>query len=827
MDISVKIYGNPEDVKRTPIEFRSQLLNFDLPDLYVLLSNRSKFYEDISNILASDACEKVASETPKILLTVIFERDTTNHFTDILKVSGKSNEEYLKILIASVDYFKKPIEICYEIFNKVRKETYKYPEAFTFWQNFTKPADWSHVFHCSRNFPFYKIDSEDGKLWIDINIENIQNAKKAKKVGEKLEKPVGDYPTIMDGNGDKGETKVDIGSDPTQLKNMLTLNSIQKPEDYDEYKQEYDLSKSKKTNFHSLKPITEPMDLTLVSNAYTIMLKYISREIIPDLLQIMVHPATAHIIKYPCMNVLRDYLISNKLVKTYRGFIICYSYAMYILRHEEIIMFSQVPPTSRVIYSLEEASRAINFINYGDHIENIINSVNPYILQPTNDPLMSSIPFYLPGGDRIIVGREIFDRRFDAATGGCLRGIDLRRFSAAVSGSILVPCVHISPLEKCFNNFETYLEYYYPSYDSLIDAEKEIEVNTAPTVADMKIFTDFVEKYKFLTSGENADAGFVDTTVNATVTTAPSASTGGDEIRYEEEGSEEKKIEIKPTPQPIPSDKITKKLYEFEPVEQSLLSRFNEIAASYKLSDGSLKSLANGGIGNLSDIDISITARTLNQYITSTLEIYSRIRENCKSKGEVWLRPIKTVNSIKFKIYGPGVPRPIDIFRIPTSPLKMVKKFHLNMVKMYYDGDIYMFRCCVATLLSGVGEYYRWFSCNKIPANVILKYIQRGFSVVLNKKEKIIFQNYLKQSKLYSKVMEGVDNVYGMVDYKHQIFDLSKFNTGVRENLKPMTREIEGTRKEIRMISNLNRDKFWHGVSKVNPPPRNIIRLTI
>jgi hypothetical protein len=149
------------------------------------------------------------------------------------------------------------------------------------------------------------------------------------------------------------------------------------------------------------------------------------------------------------------------------------------------------------------------------------------------------------------------------------------------------------------------------------------------------------------------------------------------------------------------------------------------------------------------------------------------------------------------------------------------------MVKMYYDGDIYMFRCCVATLLSGVGEYYRWFSCNKIPANVILKYIQRGFSVVLNKKEKIIFQNYLKQSKLYSKVMEGVDNVYGMVDYKHQIFDLSKFNTGVRENLKPMTREIEGTRKEIRMISNLNRDKFWHGVSKVNPPPRNIIRLTI
>ena len=64
----------------------------------------------------------------------------------------------------------------------------------------------------------------------------------------------------------------------------------------------------------------------------------------------------------------------------------------------------------------------------------------------------------------------------------------------------------------------------------------------------------------------------------------------------------------------------------------------------------------------------------------------NQIKSNCIHIGEVWIKKIYTLATFKYKIYGPGLIRPIDLFRIPYPPEKMVKKFHCPIVRSWYDG---------------------------------------------------------------------------------------------------------------------------------------------
>jgi hypothetical protein len=156
----------------------------------------------------------------------------------------------------------------------------------------------------------------------------------------------------------------------------------------------------------------------------------------------------------------------------------------------------------------------------------------------------------------------------------------------------------------------------------------------------------------------------------------------------------------------------------------------------------------------LADIDISITTKDHTVFKERALQLYNVIYENCKHRGPVHIKEIRTIASVKYKIYGPGISRPMDIFRIPYDPVKMVKKFHVHAVKMFYDGDVTLFRSCVSSLLSGVGENYKWFSCNKVPADVLLKYAQRGITIILNGNERAAVSNYISDNDRWGNVLK-------------------------------------------------------------------------
>lgn len=156
------------------------------------------------------------------------------------------------------------------------------------------------------------------------------------------------------------------------------------------------------------------------------------------------------------------------------------------------------------------------------------------------------------------------------------------------------------------------------------------------------------------------------------------------------------------------------------------------------------------------------------------MQLFERIKKNLEFRGEVYITEIYTLSSFKFKIYGPGLTRPIDLFKIPYHASKMVKKFHMPVVRMWYEGmysvertrlglvsetpnshaGLKMFDSCVRALLSGVNNSYKWFSCNKITGDIILKYAQRGYTTILNTIERSVINSYLNTSERWGPMFE-------------------------------------------------------------------------
>lgn len=379
-------------------------------------------------------------------------------------------------------------------------------------------------------------------------------------------------------------------------------------------------------------------------------------------------------------------------------------YANYILKHEEMIMMSDVHIKNRIVTTLDRACRLPNF--YANSIE-----LNPHLVHITGrDNLSRCVPFYLEGTRKLCTMEE-FQERFDIATNGIFKGIDLTKYNACISGSILVPCVHKSPLEKMFNSFKEYLEYYYPGYDSLV----------------------------------------------------PNA----------------------------------------------------ELQETF-------------GYNLLADVDIAIRTEAGQDYEALANELIEQIKTNV---ANIKINIVSNARKMKKFQLAPDNPdiecrltRPMEIFHIFNSTaIKMVKRFHLPLVRMYYDGkEVTMLRSCIAALLTGICDSYKWFSSNKIAADVMLKYAQRGISIILNENERIILQEYIRSNGRWKTL--PVDKWFGLCSTQHIFFHPDKWQGGLRYGLKPLTCNVKfnpinsfGTNSKPNFSMKIG-DTLVYDTTKIYPP---------
>ena len=671
--------------------------------------------------------------------------------------------QLILMLNKGYEYFDK-LEISVKIKNRINawvKNLGKY--SYTWVELLDKPNYGLEVFK-TRFWPFFNVENKDWKL-ISTNVLSTT------------------YPSQQD---------------CINLNKVNDINEIIK-----DYKIEYGISQ-KYNNFLGysvMKPEDYPNMDNIITKLQTLKKLKLDLLMFEAILRLFITPTTCHIIKnYKLWELVNPLFEDSQFGMLYQNIFYHFMYyAMFILNHEDMIMFSKIQRNYRIIFTHAEALNMPQ--TYKLHIE-----LDPYIQQLTGETyLVQSIPYYLRC-KRYLHPINIFERRFFLATGGALANIPLHKFNAAVSGSILIPCMSYSNLEKDFQNiryktkriisgqvafndnmykfcdetnaeerdFLSYLEYYYPSYHSLTD-------------------NDFIDRVL---------------TQSATV---------------------EKTVDI--------TEEKTEKDYKLK----------------YNL---------------LSDIDISITTDNYETFDELAQILAKSIQINCKRIGEVWIKKVYTAATFKYKIYGPGLIRNIDLFRVPYGPDKMVKKFHCPIVRAWYDGknennrSIYQYnhtkdineywknktstlsnesydiiypdedinedmnesnnkdttttepvnlssesteanntekpleennqyyiglniiRSCLCAVLSGVNNDYKWFFNSKPCVEVILKYAQRGFSTIINEKEKLAMIEYMKISPRWNHYIKKNIDIMGMMTQSHLFFSPCIVNAGIRYKLR-------------------------------------------
>jgi hypothetical protein len=673
----------------------------------------------IKHIKNMNLSATISKRDKRIIFNVEFDDQQQHIFNKLLDKSVIHINELTNAILAASEIFDE-YEVSCHTQNVINRYIATIARSDHIWAAITSKPDYNLTIYKNRTMPYFHLENND---WIRANIDALQD------------NYTEDMKRIINNNNEPSCTSTHI---PTHNNNFLEWGVL---------------------------PIENYPDIDNLANQITTFYRVgLERQALILFMTLMLSPKDCHIIKvaslWKIFIPLMEADINIMNIVQY-----CYYFAMYILRQEETVMFSQIKQEHRVLFTLEEAVALPTFDNA--HIGR-----NPYIQQLTDDSRLSdSIPFHV-AGKRRINSPKVFNRRFELATGGIFKNIDLAQLGAAVTGSILIPCVHRSPLENGFEDvdwnlgrdnielkypymvdtpktgadyaFLHYLEYYYPSYCSLSDEE------FASQVLDQK------------------DELIVD-----------------DEISYEDEDFDDTQQSII-----LPSDRLPR-------VDHSIKESTDPITVNViKQSDSKdQRSVPVIGYNQLSDIDISITTRGIETFKINALSLFYQIKANCVHRGDIFIKEIKTIASIKFKIYGPGLSRPIDLFRIPYSPAKMVKKFHVHCVKMYYDNNLTMFRSCVSSLLSGVNETYKWFSCNKIPIDVLLKYAQRGITIILNSNERNAISKFLKTDTRWGLALKDMkietDKIYGCVTHRHPFFHPGLHGSGIRKTLRAFQRDVD------------------------------------
>ena len=819
----------------------------------------------IKNIDSIDCNEKINKNNKTINVYIDINKVNENLYNNIIENSYIDLIELIELFNFGIEKF-----VDYEINLKLYKILQNHINNFNvfnsknlsyFWYNLTNYEDfYLHLFK-NRKLPYFQLENKEWKL---TNINNLNNSKNVNF----------DYPEELFKNTQNDNNLNNLTS-ATNSNNLVKIEKklVQNEHNFNVYKPIIP------ENYENIFPIINLLEILVSLNLHDLKQQII--------FYLLLNPNYIHIIKeskfwdiiYNCPDANFHKLINY-----------CYYYTLYLFRQEEILMFNNVPINTRVIFSLNEAAK---LPNYTVHIER-----NPYIQQLTDElNLYETIPFYI-NEKRKILNEEQFNNRFLIATGGIFKDINLKELNCSITGSILIPCVHINPLENNFNNSEfkinydkfkenpsqddknfiNYLEFYYPGYNSLNNNEYETYVLNNK---DHNETIDFIIKNSNLDNLDNLDnlnnlnnLNNLDNLNNLNNETKEKETKENYLIINKKINKLTKKIEnelklennileneinyedFDNTMNNIKNHKIDKKKI----LKKNTKSKFNQNITSNITNNTSnntnITSIITNNTSNitnitsnitndkdentknmkytcnkLSDIDISVTTNSYIEFNRIVYKLYNLIKNNCKNRGDVYIQKIETITTYKYSIHGPGLLRPIDIFKITYSPSIMVKKFHLNCVKMYYDGNLYMFRSCISSLISGVNEFYNWFSCNKVPSDVILKYTMRGISTILNKNEIENISSYLLQNTEWSKLFNDLNinpkNICCIVDKNHKFFNISADFIGIRHNLKKL--HLENYNNIINKHINYPDDKFKYGnlfikdTKKISPPNMQII----
>jgi hypothetical protein len=427
------------------------------------------------------------------------------------------------------------------------------------------------------------------------------------------------------------------------------------------------------------------------------------------------------VIKNPTfMDRIRELMKTHIRIHKFIKYVMQYSF--YMLGKEERLSGRKITSDNRSIMTAEQFRSLPVFDGTPDE--------SPYVFEIYDKGYHSlvtkSIPFYL-GGKREFTTDSVFKQRMSVMTGGMLDDINLSTNNAFLTGSSLVPCIVTNPLENNFATreepFKEFTECLYPSYESIKQYTVNYEAKKEIVWKEYK--SNFTDKYLSKCSETyNSDDDFI--------------------------------LALKEVP-------VAGNL-ELADMCEDLIGTFEQLIYMEK---------------KLSDLDIAIMADTRDQYNTHVHAIFKEIEVNVRKRyGDVYERRVYLFKQplkygFKWVLKGPGAKRPIDFFRIKCQPHTLTYRFHVNIVRFWWDGvNLSGLSSGVCAALTGINQWYRWFSNNKDPMDIVLKNTQRGYATMQNALEITVIKEYINTIKKYAHLRKNF--VVGKISETHSIFE----NTG-------------------------------------------------
>jgi hypothetical protein len=192
-------------------------------------------------------------------------------------------------------------------------------------------------------------------------------------------------------------------------------------------------------------------------------------------------------------------------------------------------------------------------------------------------------------------------------------------------------------------------------------------------------------------------------------------------------------------------------------------SQFTDYLTKYYISEY-LESNTEG-VENMStsDVDIAIIVEDNHKikFIRYANTIIDNIRENIDNPEELTVNPINSSGGVKYRVFHPTWLYPLELFCVFKHPAKLVKDFYIANVRTYYDGkQIVYIKSAWTSHAIGISGDIRWISNNKVPADPIIKNMQRGYTVVLNNKQLTAIVAYMYINPRWSSFL-GITGILG------------------------------------------------------------------
>ena len=186
-------------------------------------------------------------------------------------------------------------------------------------------------------------------------------------------------------------------------------------------------------------------------------------------------------------------------------------------------------------------------------------------------------------------------------------------------------------------------------------------------------------------------------------------------------------------------DKDDEKKEELENKTQSIYSKsLNNDASKVNLEESVCEKQLNDLNLEIEDMDYEEEKKIEQDEDEDIVAVYEE--DGIMQNNVVFMPKI----NFKFRISSSFLPHSFELFQIKHDEFfSTVAKFHLPIVRSYYDGsEVYITPSCITACITLLNIDYKYFAGSKDPIEIINKYRMRGFGTILNDREIVRLVEY-------------------------------------------------------------------------------------